>query len=201
MPHPTRPPVAAPCRRPIDHAGFSLIELLIVIVIIGLVTAISIPRIDVDAYRITGTVRSLNSSLMYAERLAITLQHDVRVSIDVLNNRMRIHEDNNNDGNMDAGERITYVNLGENVTFGVGGALPLPFGAATVNLTQASTDGLPMIVFRRDGTASENGGFYIIPIRSLALGLWKNVRAGEVVRSTGRILWYSYSTNTWQRGN
>jgi prepilin-type N-terminal cleavage/methylation domain-containing protein len=178
----------------------TLIEVLTVIVIIGIVATFALPRLDIDQYKMNSAVRGINSSVMYAQREAVSLQHDVRVAFDLPLNRLRIHEDANNDGIIQATERVTYANLEDGVTFAKGGEAALPFGGAVVNFTRLQGT-LPVIIFRRDGTASENGGFYMNPRKSLAAGVTKNARAGQVVRSTGRIVWYTYATGTWVRGN
>lgn len=185
--------------------GFTLIEVLIVIVIMGLVATFAIPRFNFEGYRVNSAVRAVTASLAYAQRLAISLQSDVRVSFDLANRRLRVHEDTNNDGVIGGGERVTYTNLGEGVTFGIGGAPAVTYtngvaGTQTFNIL-GTQGGLPMIVFRRDGTASETCGFYLNSIRALAAGSTAQVRAGEIIRSSGRIIWYSYATGTWTRGN
>jgi prepilin-type N-terminal cleavage/methylation domain-containing protein len=187
------------------RAGFTLIEILIVIVIMGMVAAFAIPRLNLEGYRVNSAVRAVTASLSYAQRLAVSLQSDVRVSFDLANRRIRVHEDTNNDGVIGGNERVTYTNLGEGVTFGLGSAPPVTYtngasGTATFNILGAQ-GGLPMIVFRRDGTASETGGFYLNSIRALAQGSTAQVRAGEIIRSSGRIIWYTYATGTWTRGN
>ncbi|HXE57788.1 MAG TPA: prepilin-type N-terminal cleavage/methylation domain-containing protein [Gemmatimonadales bacterium] len=201
------PPVSARRRsiRRIGRRGFSLIEMLTVVVVIGIVVAIALPRINVDAYRVNSAVRAVTVGLSYAQRLAVTLQHDVRVAIDVANNRLRVHEDADNDATIDPGERVTYTNLEEGVIFARGAAPPITYstggvGANTVNFTQTQ-GGLPVVVFRRDGSASENGGFYLNTIRGLAGGSTSWVRAGEIIRSSGRVIWYSYASGAWTRGN
>jgi hypothetical protein len=100
---------------------------------------------------------------------------------------------------------VTYVNLEEGVTFGRGAAAAITYsngvsGPATFNFTQTQ-GGLPVVVFRRDGSASENGGFYLNTIKSLNAGTTGAVRAGEIIRSSGRVIWYSFATGTWTRGN
>jgi len=207
MPRIASSPTAA---RPGGHAaggraGFTLIEILIVIVIMGMVAAFAIPRLNLEGYRVNSAVRAVTASLTYAQRLAVSLQSDVRVSFDLANRRIRVHEDTNNDGVIAGTERVTYTNLGEGVTFGLGAAPPVTYtngvaGTATFNIV-GTQGGLPMVVFRRDGTASETGGFYLNSIRALTQGGTAQVRAGEIIRSSGRIIWYTYATGTWTRGN
>jgi prepilin-type N-terminal cleavage/methylation domain-containing protein len=182
------------------RGGFSLIELLVAIGVVAVLAAIAIPRINVDGYKVNAAVRAVTSSLTYAQRLAVSLQHDVRVSFDGANRRLRVHEDLDNDNVMDPTERVTYTPLDNGVIFGLGPAPAFTFGGNTFNFngTQA---GLPMLVFRRDGSASENGGFYLNSVRAVAAADPTKTRAGEIIRSSGRIIWYSYGSGAWVRGN
>jgi Tfp pilus assembly protein FimT len=183
----------------------TLVELLLVVIIMSIVTGLAIPRLNIEGYKVSSAVRGVTASLSYAQRLAVSLQHDVRVSFDAPNRRLRMHEDANNDGVMDINERITYTNLEDGVTFGRGTAPAITYtdglsGPLTFNFTQTQT-GLPLVVFRRDGTVSESGGFYLNTIKSIAEGTTRSVRAGEMIRSSGRVIWYSYATSSWVRGN
>lgn len=180
--------------------GFTLLEMMTALTIVGILAALALPRLDVDSYKVNAAVRSITSSLTYAERLAVSLQHDVRVSFDSVGSRLRVHEDNNNDGVMDAGERVTYNVIESGVIFGRGTATAFTFGNATFNFTRTQA-GLPVVVFRRDGSASESGGFYITAARSAAAGNPHGVRAGEIIRGSGRVIWHSYATGAWTRGN
>ncbi len=187
------------------QSGMTLVELLLVVIIMSIITGMAIPRLNIEGYKVSSAVRGVTASLSYAQRLAVSLQHDVRVSFDAANRRLRMHEDANNDGVMDINERVTYTNLEDGVTFGRGGAPAITYtdgvsGPLTFNFTQTQA-GLPLVVFRRDGTVSESGGFYLNTIKSIAQGTTNSVRAGEMIRSSGRVIWYSYATTSWVRGN
>jgi hypothetical protein len=86
------------------------------------------------------------------------------------------------------------------VQFGRGATPAFTFGANTFNFNGLQA-GLPMIVFRRDGSASENGGFYLNARKAVASGIQLKTRAGQIIRSSGRITWFSYGSGSWQRGN
>ncbi|MDZ4864960.1 MAG: prepilin-type N-terminal cleavage/methylation domain-containing protein [Gemmatimonadota bacterium] len=187
------------------QSGMTLVELLLVVIIMSIITGLAIPRLNLEGYKVSSAVRGVTASLSYAQRLAVSLQHDIRVSFDAPNRRIRVHEDANNNGVMDINERITYTNLEDGVTFGRGGAPAITYtdgvsGPLTFNFTRTQ-GGLPLVVFRRDGTVSESGGFYLNTIKSIAQGTTSSVRAGEMIRSSGRVIWYSYATTSWIRGN
>jgi prepilin-type N-terminal cleavage/methylation domain-containing protein len=183
-----------------NRRGFTLIEALTVIVIIGLMAGLAIPRSGVATYRANSGAQVVTSTLIYAQRQAISRQADTRVAFDVANNEMRIHEDADNDNVIDLGERVTMTALPDGLTFGLGAAPARPMGAAIVNFTRTQ-GGLPMVTFHRDGSASENGGVYVTTIDGLSVGRTADVRAVEVSRATGRAAWFSYGTGAWKEGH
>ncbi|HEV7364928.1 MAG TPA: type II secretion system protein [Gemmatimonadales bacterium] len=198
--HTNRQTGALPRPRYYDRRGFTLIEALTVIVIIGLMVGIAIPRSGVSTYRANSGAQVVTSALIYAQRQAISRQADTRVAFDVANNELRIHEDSTNDNIINFNERVTATALPEGMTFGRGAAPARAMGGATVNFTR--TQGLlPIVVFHRDGTANENGGVYLTTIDGLSVGRTADVRAVEVTRATGRAVWFSYATGAWKEGH
>ena len=188
--------IASP-RKLAARQGFSMIELLSVIVIMGLLTAIALPKSGLSSYQANSGAQVVSSALAYAQRQAISRQADTRVGFDIANNRMRIHEDKNNDNIIDADERVTFANLPEGITFGRGSAAARPMGAEVVNFTR-SQGVLPLLTFHRDGSTSEDGGVYVTTIAGLSIDRKADVRAVEIARATGRTTWYSYATGTWK---
>ncbi len=179
--------------------GFTLIEMLIVLVVIGLVVGIAAPKIDVTKFRVESAMQGVGTTLLAVERQAITQQHDVIVMFDVTNNLIRIHDDANNNGIVDPGERVRGMPLGEGIVFGRAGVTPRPMGTAAVNFTKV-VNGLPAVVFHRDGSASEAGGFYLTSIRAATSGTHlDDTRAVELERATGRASWFKYGAAGWQR--
>ena len=188
-----------------SRRGFTLLELVLVVVTMGIVLTLALPRINVEGYKLNAAVRGITASLSYAQRLSVSLQHNVVVAFDSADNRIRIHEDNNNNGLIDAGERLSSLPLEDGVVFGRGSAAPLTYttgGTGTQTFNFAGLQGAyPAITFRRDGSASENGGFYITTRRALAVNNPAWVRAAEVIRSSGRVIWYSDATGSWVQEN
>jgi prepilin-type N-terminal cleavage/methylation domain-containing protein len=182
------------------RAGFTLIEAVMVVTIIGIVAGMAIPKAGYSTYLASSGARVLATTLAYAQRQAISQQSDIRVAFDVATNQIRIHEDRNNDNVIDQDERVGFTSLPEGVAFGRGAAAARPLGVATVSFTR--TQGvLPILVFRRDGTAGENGVVYLSTIAGLSTGRSTDTRAVEVARATGRVSWFSYGTGSWKDGN
>jgi prepilin-type N-terminal cleavage/methylation domain-containing protein len=184
-------------RAVIERGGFSMIEVLSVIVIIGLLTAIALPKVNLASYQANGAAQVVSSAFAYAQRQAISRQANTLVAFDLPNNRLRVHEDRNNDNVIDADERVTFANLPEGVTFGRGTAAARAIGGQVVTFSRAQGI-LPVLIFRRDGTASENGGVYLSTIAGLSVDRTADVRAVEISRATGRATWFSYATGAWK---
>ncbi len=175
---------------PRGTGGVSLIEMLIVITVIGILAAISASRLDWVRYRADSVSRGVYGDLAQAQRTAVSLQMDVRVTVDG-SSTLRIHEDVNNNGTVDGGERVIGSTLDHGFLLGKGAMASLPAPADPTELT--------VLVFRRDGSASRSGTFYISsPLDDPDC---KYCRAVAVARATGRPVWYSFATGAWVRRN
>lgn len=182
-------------RRPLGRswpstAGLSLIEMLVVIVLIGILAGIAASKLDWVRYRADSISRGVLSDLAQAQRTAVSLQMDVRVTA-LTNDRLQIHEDANNNGAIDGAERVLFSVLDHGFQLAQGGMPGVPAPADPGELTS--------VVFRRDGTASRGGTFYVAS--PLPDSPCKYCRAASVARATGRVVWYSYSSGAWVRGN
>jgi hypothetical protein len=111
-----------------------------------------------------------------------------------------VHEDRNDDNVIDLGERVGFTSLPEGVAFGRGAAAARPMGEGAVSFTRTQ-GALPVLVFHRDGSASENGIIYLSTISGLSTGRSADTRALEIARATGRVSWYSFGTGQWKEGN
>ena len=181
-----------------DRGGFTLVEILMVITLLGLVAMFVAPKLSFSAYRINAAARSVTVLFARAQRLAVTNQSDVNVVFDVPNNAIKIHQDANNDNVIQSDEQVRSYPLGEGVAYGLGGAPARVYAPGPISFTR-TLGGMPEVIFRRDGSASENGGFYITSTAALMAARPTDGRSIEIIRSTGRADWYQYNGSQWVR--
>jgi prepilin-type N-terminal cleavage/methylation domain-containing protein len=188
--------------RKMRERGFTLVEMLIVVTMIGIMTGIALWRVDIARYQVNGDIQAIGTTLIASQREAIAKQHNVIVVFDTAQNRVRVIWDANNNGQYDDGEHQRMVFLGERVQFGLGTAPAMAIGPLAVNFTDTETStGLPAVTFYRNGSASEAGGAYITSRRSIGDPKYVNDnRAMRVERATGRAEWWHYDGTTWLRG-
>lgn len=170
--------------------GMTLTELLIVVVMVGILTGIAASKLDWQRYRADSVSRGVMAELAGAQRLAVSLQADVRIT-QPASDRLAIHEDADNDGAVDSGERVRTVVLEEGYALRKVSAPDVPSPSDPTQLTA--------VVFRRDGSASRSGTFYVEATAGDAD--CRRCRAVSVTRATGRVVWFSKSQGTWRRGN
>lgn len=168
------------------------------VVLIGMVAVFALPKLNWGTYRINGSARSVTALLSRAERMAVTDQYNVNVLFDVANNAIKIHEDANNDNVIQTTERVRSYPLGEGIIYGSGGAPARVYSPIPISFTHTQ-GGLKEVIFRRDGSASENGGFYITTTNSQKSSRPQDARSIEVIRATGRPDWFKYTGTIWQQ--
>ena len=180
------------------RAGFTLVEAMMVVVIIGLIAAFAVPKLDFTRYRLNGAVRSVVSLLNRAQRQAVTDQNNVNVIFNTNNQSITLHEDMNNNNQIDNGERTRSYPIGEGAAYGLGPSVsPRFYSPSPVTFTRRLS-GNPELIFRRDGSASEAGAIYIGSTRAGSSAA-ADTRSIEVIAATGRIEWYRYDGSTWTR--
>lgn len=196
-PNPSRLEIAVRRYASSTH-GFTIIELLMVLAIIAIISAVALPKLDFSRYRIDGAVRGLSGAMAAAQRKAVTNQSNVNVIFVVAQNAIRVHEDDNNDNTIQSNERVRQYPLGEGVEYGLGSAPTRSYSPAPISFTRTN-GGLPEVIFRRDGSASESGAVYITSINATARGRTQDARSVELIEATGRVEWFRYTGAAWEK--
>ena len=194
--------MSKPSRLPktMSSGGFTLIEAVLVLSLIGVMMSIAMPRIDSTRFQVDGGVREVAAIVTAYRGQAITRQHDFVLTFDVQQDRLYVLYDANNNGTTDTGEQRVTVLLAEEVAFGLGGAAALNGASEAISFTKVSDD-LPALTFHRNGAGSEEGTMYITAARAARLGGWPEyTRALVIERSTGRVHCSSYRTLSWTEG-
>lgn len=178
--------------------GFTLLELIVVLIMISIIAGMAVPRLNYEKYRADAGMRTVRTVLQGAQRNAIMRQTNVVVGFDVANRQMRIVEDANNNCTIDAGERVTSRPLEDGAKFsvpstGYSGAVSSSIVGANL-CTMAS---LPAIQFLRDGAASTDLEIYLTSSR----GTQVDYRLVRVTMATGRTESFRFNGSTWTRLN
>lgn len=178
-------------------AGFTLVELAVVLVLLGILAGFAMPHIDVARSRVDEGIREAAMFLMGARQKAVLEQHDVVVTFDTAQGMAYALEDLNDNGVQDPGETKEGWKLPAGIVFGRGSAPAGPIGTQVVSFT-GQVNGLPEVTFYRNGSASEHAGFYLTTTRGSSAAYATDARCLDVERSTGRISAYEYHSPDWQ---
>jgi prepilin-type N-terminal cleavage/methylation domain-containing protein len=183
-----------------SSGGFTLVEVLLVVALMGIMMSITMPRIDIARFRVDAGVRGVASTISRYRGQAIVRQYDFVLTFDVQGDRIHVLHDVNNNGTADQDEERVTVLLTEAVAFGLGGATALNGASEAISFTKRS-ESLPALTFRRSGAASEEGTVYITAAKAARLGGWPELtRALVIERSTGSVHCSSYRTLVWVEG-
>jgi len=186
-------------RRRRDRRGFSILELTVVLIMVSIIAAMAIPRLNYERYRSDAAMRTVKTVLLSAERNAIMRQTNIVIGFDDANRMMEILEDANNNCTLDSGERLTKRPLEEGAKFAVPSA-PYPTTTPSTFVSGpnlCTMHSLPAIQFLRDGAASTDADIYVTSSR----GSVTDFRLIRVTQASGRTESFSYSGTAWRRYN
>ncbi len=183
-----------------NRTGFTMIEIVIVLVLMSVVATLAIPKINLSQFRADAAAQQVRSVLQTAQRTSLTRQYDVIVSVDTSQFGLRIAEDSSNDGSIQLGEWKFWRPTGEGNAFatppkGVSGS---SVSASVVGSSLRVVDAMPSVIFHRDGSATSDAEIYV---SSTHRGR-TDFRAITLTRATGRTELYRLSgtgtTSSWQ---
>ena len=175
--------------------------MVMVVVIIGIMARVALPKFNINKYRADGAGRLARVILQEAQRNAITRQSNVIVSFDANYNRFRVVQDYNNNDTINTTDLVTWRNMGEGAKFdrptwtGVVGADSVVPTASFAGAQLVTVSGLPTIIFRRDGSLSTNFYLYV----TTSPGVKTEYREIICIAATGRCDLYKFNGKGWVR--
>lgn len=179
-----------------SRRGFTLVEVLLVLAIVGIIITIAAPALSPDRWRSDGAVQSVAIAMNAAQRTAVLRQHDVVMTFDLNGDVIQVHHDTNNDGTVDSGENTRLIDMPETIGFANSGADQLPQGSGPISWASGSDD--PTLTFYRNGSTSTEGVVYLSPVRGRKASVAKSARAVTVERATGVVRCWSFRNGSWE---
>jgi prepilin-type N-terminal cleavage/methylation domain-containing protein len=174
--------------------GFTLLELLIVIVFIGIIMAIGIPNFSKwkEKHEINGQAQKVYFDIMLARSTSIQNNNNVSVTFDVNKNLYEVHDDTDSNGVEDHGESIKSVFLENNIAFGyVPGLLDVDGNIVKSAVFLESGNA---ITFNRRGQASKGGSIFLIHKNDIGISN-ERIRSINILKATGAVEYLKYDVN------
>jgi prepilin-type N-terminal cleavage/methylation domain-containing protein len=179
-------------------AGLTLIELLIVIAMVGILSALVLPKVRIDNSQVDAAARTMGLSLMVAQREAAARQHNVLLVFDTAAHTITTVWDANSNGVIDAGEKTRPFILPDRVILGRPSSVSA-LGAASASVpTMATAGGKPMLIVQRNGSLDRSVTLYLTTNSSMAGSTTTDARAVILSRATARPEWYAWTGSAWR---
>jgi MSHA pilin protein MshC len=145
---------------PTRLAGFTLIELVIVLVLLGVLGAVVIPRITEGSFRNAAFAEQVATAFRYSQRLAVATGCEVQVSVSSSTHSYSVTRRNDGTDTSCGGVGAFTTAIGNPA----GGGAFAGTAVSGVTVTQGLT-----IVFNGQGLPNPNGGTVLIGNRSIVI--------------------------------
>ncbi|MCU0615886.1 MAG: GspH/FimT family pseudopilin [Gemmatimonadaceae bacterium] len=179
-----------------NRRGFTTVELAVVIIIIGLMSVLILPKVRIDNSAVDTAARSLQLSLLSAQRDAVARGRNVIVRVNGAEHKVNIVWDDNGNGAIDGGEHSRPLMLPDAVRFQPPPGVPPLDDSQDLDYSSGVT-----VVLQRNGAANATHTIYLTSARSLAGAQPVEARAVRITRATGRPVWYAWTGTEWRRGS
>lgn len=181
--------------------GFTLVEILFVIALIGIVAGFAVTRVSFWGYRMDANIRLMQNAIIGAQQTAITKNVAVQVMFDANNHRLRILQDYNNNGVVDASDTVRYRPLADGAEFQSPPTTIDGVAAAYMTGSGVIEAGNPMQLAIRIGPNGALSGDAVVYIGSPRRKA-EDFRALTIIGATARTGFWSRGGGSWrQRDN
>ncbi len=171
----------------VPHHGFTLIELIMVIVIIGILSVIAHSRFT--AYyglKVDGAARKLAADIRYAQQVSLSQHEAHEIEFDTANNRYRLYVVSTSTNATDPLTRETGT-VGQDWTSGYVVEYDTDPEFLGIDLTSASFGSTVKLRFSSLGTPQNGSGTVLSATGSATLSLQGYSRTVEVTPNTGQV--------------
>ncbi|MBI3791294.1 MAG: prepilin-type N-terminal cleavage/methylation domain-containing protein [Gemmatimonadetes bacterium] len=177
------------------RGGFSLLEIMVTMTVLGILFGMAYLKLDPRRNQADAGIQVLRTVMEQAMRNSVQRQYNIMVSFDVTGNRVRYVEDINNNNTVDAGERVIWKPLENDMKYAAPPALISGSytAAPVVGGNLRTIDGMPTVIARRSGALSTDLQVYITSLRAQR----QDFRSIIVAQPTGRVEQYRYGGTSW----